>query len=376
MIVPKKIVLDISVLGEKEKTGVGVYTYNLVKNLLKINRSDKFILFGIVSFKNYQYLKNIEFKKYSNVELKIYRLPLKLFRTVFLFWQKLNFPKLESIVGDFDIFHSFNWYLPPVNSGKIVATVYDLTSILFPKFHLEKTIQMDKIRLERIKRYADLILAISENTKKDFKKFSPFSDVEVIYPGVSDIFLRKINRSEKIQENYILSVGTLEPRKNIKFLIKAYLKSRISEKLVLVGNFGWEESALADLINKNHKRIVTTGYVSEEDLPSLYKNAAAFVYPSFYEGFGLPVLEAMQSGVLVITSDTSSLPEVGGEATIYIDPDNIDSLVFALRKIKNQKLRAGFINKGLKQAKTFSWKKSADKLNSLYQKLAKVSRLK
>ncbi len=312
MIVPKKIVLDISVLGEKEKTGVGVYTYNLVKNLLKINRSDKFILFGIVSFKNYQYLKNIEFKKYSNVELKIYRLPLKLFRTVFLFWQKLNFPKLESIVGDFDIFHSFNWYLPPVNSGKIVATVYDLTSILFPKFHLEKTIQMDKIRLERIKRYADLILAISENTKKDFKKFSPFSDVEVIYPGVSDIFLRKINRSEKIQENYILSVGTLEPRKNIKFLIKAYLKSRISEKLVLVGNFGWEESALADLINKNHKRIVTTGYVSEEDLPSLYKNAAAFVYPSFYEGFGLPVLEAMQSGVLVITSDTSSLPEVGG----------------------------------------------------------------
>src|SRR5690242_8574057 len=157
----KTICLDISVLNEKQKTGIGVYTYELIKSFLEINRDDKIILFGISTLQTYSFLKNIEFKNYPNVELKIYKMPAKFFRTSFLLWQKLNWPTIEKFVGAVDIFHSFNWNLPPQKKGKVVATVFDMTSLLFPSLHLEKTTQLDRIRLKRIKKFADLVITIS-----------------------------------------------------------------------------------------------------------------------------------------------------------------------------------------------------------------------
>ena len=370
----KTICLDISVLNEREKTGVGVYTYQLIKALLKINRSDKFILFGFATYFTFDYLKNLEFKNYSNVEMKIYKIPAKFFRRTFLLWQKLNWPKIEKLVGEFDFFHSFNWNLPPINNGKMIATVFDMTSLLFPNLHQKKTIQLDKVRLQRIKKYADLVITISQNSKKDFLKFSPKSHVDVIYPGVGENFLSKNNKSEvlrkyNLEPNFILSVGTLEPRKNITGLIKAYLKSGIKQKLVLVGNWGWENNELAKLIQENLNKITALGFIPDEDLPHIYRNALAFVYPSFYEGFGIPVLEALFLGVPVIVSKNSSLTEVGGDAVIYINPHNTQSIVSALSKIQDERIREGLIKKGHIQAKMFSWETSAKKLNYLYQLL-------
>ncbi len=371
----KTIGLDISVLNDKQKTGIAVYCYNLIDALLKLNISDRFILFGISTFETFEYLKNLPFKSYPNVEIKVNRLSARAFRTAFLLWQKINWPPIESFVGKVDISHSFNWYLPPQQFGKRVATIYDLTPQLFPKFHLPKTIQLEKVRLERIKQKADLVIAISESTKDDFLKFAPGKKVEVIYPAVSENFFKKIGQGKEIltkynlENGYILSVGTLEPRKNIKILIEAYLKSNTKRKLVLVGIRGWESSELFELIHKNRDKIIATGFIPDEDLPQIYRQAFCFVYPSTYEGFGIPVLEALSQGVPVICSKNSSLVEAGGEAVIYINPERLESLTDALIKIEDSELRKTLINKGFVHLKKFSWQKSVKKLNLLYQAL-------
>lgn len=373
----KKIAIDISVLNEKNKTGVGVYTYQLIKHLLKINKKDEFILFGIATLDTYNFLKNIEFKNNPNVELKIYKMPAKFFRGAFLLWQKLNWPKVEKFVGEVDIFHSFNWNLPPVKSAKTVASVFDMTPILFPDFHQKKTTQLDKKRLERIKKYADLVITISKNSKKDFLNYSAKTFTEVIYPGINEVFLNKINKSKSkeilrkynLDKDYILAVGTIEPRKNIKALVEAFLKMNSSQKLVLVGKWGWEKSSLMDLIKQHKDRIFVIGFIPDEDLPYIYNNASVFVYPSFYEGFGIPVLEAFNSGVPVIVSKNSSLIEVGEDSVMYIDPNSMQTIINALEKIQDKKLREKLISKGYNQAKKFSWEESAKKLNDLYQLL-------
>lgn len=359
-----KIGIDISVLNDKQKTGIGVYTYELIKALLEVNQEDQFVLFGISTFETRNYLKNIEYKKYPNVRLAIYSIPAKAFRTTFLLWQTLNWPTIEKLIGPVDIFHNFNWYFPPQGKGKRVATVFDMTPILYPEWHQEKTVQLDRLRLKRIKENADLVVTISQNSKKDFLQFAPQARVEVVYPASSLQFKPASN------SGYILSVGTLEPRKNLVTLIKAYLESGLKNKLVLAGGAGWGSSEIFELAKKYPDKIEIRGFIKDEDLPDLYHGAVCLVYPSFYEGFGIPVLEALASGVPVICSNTSSLPEAGGDAPLYIDPNSKDSLKKALIKVvTDESLRKKMIAKGLKQAKKFSWEKSAGKLNQLYQQL-------
>lgn len=360
----KTIGIDISPLNDKQKTGIGVYTYELIKALLKINQQDQFVLFGISTLETRNYLQNIEYKKYPNVRLAIYTLPSKAFRTAFLLWQKINFPPIENLVGPVDLFHNFNWYFPPQKKGKRVANIFDTTSLKFPQWHQKDTVQLDRMRLERIKKYADLVMTISQNSKKDFLKFAPQARVDVIYPAASLQFKPASNSS------YILSVGTLEPRKNLVRLIKAFLESGLKNKLVLAGGTGWGSAEIFDLAKKNPGKIEITGFVREEGLPRLFGRAVCLVYPSFYEGFGIPVLEALACGVPVVCSNASSLPEAGGDAAYYIDPYSQNSIKKALIEVvSNESLRKTMIAKGLKQAKKFSWEKSARKLNQLYQQL-------
>lgn len=370
-----KIGLDISVLNDRQKTGIAVYTYNLIDTLLKINKVDKFILFGIATFETYDYLKNLPFKNHPNVEMKIYKMPSKTFRSVFLLWQKINWPPIESFVGKVDIFHSFNWYMPPQRSGKKIGTVFDLTALTHLKFHDPKTTQLDKVRLERLSKMADLVITISENSKKDFLKCWPNTNIEVVYPGVVPIFtnkidalfIRKVLKKYSLQQGYFLSVATLEPRKNLDSLVRAYSMSGIKRQLVLVGGSGWKNENLFEQFKKYKDKIIATSFVPEEDLVVLYKQALCLVYPSYYEGFGLPPLEAMTSGIPVICSKTSSLKEVGGEGVLFIDPNSISDIKNALIKLDlDPKLRKDLIRKGFKQAKKFSWGKSATRLNELY----------
>ncbi len=379
----KTICLDVSVLADENKTGIGIYTYELIKAILKINKKDKFILFGITTYKNYKLLKNIEFKDNPNVILKIYRLPLIFFRRFFLLWQKINWPKVEKLVGRVDICHSFNWYLLPQKTGKSLATVFDMTPVLFPGLHQKKTLQMDKVRLNRIKKYADLVITISKNSKKDFLKFAPGKKTAVIYPGISEVFLNPIEKEKmkiilkKYHLNlpYILSVGTIEPRKNLERLIKAFAslatqgQTLCGYELLMVGARGWMSDGIFALPKKLgiEDRVKFLGRVEEEDLPYLYNNSFCFLYPSLYEGFGIPILESQASSCPVITSSVSSLPEVGGKSVLYVNPNSVEDIVRGIKEV--EKFRKQLIEEGHKNLKRFSWKASAKKLNLLYQRL-------
>lgn len=369
-----KIGLDISVL-HGEKTGIGFYVHDLISKLIESNRKNEFLLFGVVSFKEFNFLKR--YQKYPNVRFRIIKIPTRTLGRFFLYWQKIGWPKIEMLTKDIDIFHSFNWYLPPQKKGKVVATIFDLTPIIYPELHKENTIQLERLRLKRVIKFADLVITISEHTKKDFLKLSPHKKIEVIYPAVSKEFSPKKNSQDKkilekynLKDGYILSVATLEPRKNVELLIKAYLKSGLPQSLVLVGGKGWKNEKLLKLVKKFPNRIKITGYILDNERPAFYRQALFLVYPSLYEGFGIPVLEAMSCGTPVITSNNSSLPEVGGDAVLYIDAKNIDQLAEKLRAVaSNQKLRRDLKRKSIIQSKKFSWDRSVKKLLSVYSEL-------
>jgi len=177
--------------------------------------------------------------------------------------------------------------------------------------------------------------------------------------------LKKYN----LKRGYFLSVATLEPRKNLKVLLNVYLRGQFDKELVIVGAKGWGDDEIHKLVMTNHQ-VRMLGYIPDEELPILYRGASCFIYPSFYEGFGLPVLEAMTFSIPTICSNTSSLTEVGGDAVLYIDPKSEESIKEAIGKIENDdNLKKRLIEKGLQQADKFSWRKSAEKLNLLYQQL-------
>ncbi len=394
-----RIGLDITVLHDFQKTGVGVYTFNLINSLLKIDRTDQFFLFGVGNLTTFKYLNSLPFLKQANVTHKILKIPSKLFRVSFNLWQRLNCPKIDQVFPGLDLYHSFNYYLPPQGGGRVFATVYDLTPITHPQWHHPKTVEMERIRLERINKYADVVIAISESTKRDFLKLYPGKRVEVIYPGVGEQFRKAISEDDikrvltkyNLQPGYFLSVATKEPRKNLETLIKAYLQlshpefisgsgSRIKSgmtmegvtvpQLVLVGKFGWGEDNLSRLI-KDNKQIKVLGFVPDTDLPALYNQSLCLVYPSLYEGFGLPVLEAIYSKTAVITSNNSSLPEVVGGSSLLVDPGSVDDLKEAMQKLSSDnKLRRSLIAKGIIQAGKFSWEDSSKKLLEIYHEFS------
>jgi glycosyltransferase involved in cell wall biosynthesis len=239
-------------------------------------------------------------------------------------------------------------------------------------------------------RKADRIIAVSENTKKDLIKFYGImpEQVKVIYLGVDKnfSFVKKENddgvlRRYNLKPGYILNVGTLEPRKNIVRLLEAYrlIAADLSRapQLVIAGGKGW----LSEDINKRidslglKAKVILTGYVPDDDLPSLYRGAALFVYPSLYEGFGLPPLEAMASGVPVVSSNTSAIPEVVGKAGLLVDPCRTDEIARAvIMALEDVGLRDRMKNEGLKRSGRFSWENTAKKTIALYEEVLRGTR--
>jgi glycosyltransferase involved in cell wall biosynthesis len=231
---------------------------------------------------------------------------------------------------------------------------------------------------------AKAIIAISKSTKKDLiesynlpeeKIFvTPLAAGEQYNSLIKDQDKQILNKYH-LKLPFILFIGTIEPRKNIQGLIKAFdllfLQKKINHQLVLIGKKGWKSDPIFDLINKvkSKKKIKYLNFVNDQDLPSFYRSAQVFVYPSFYEGFGLPPLEAMKSGCPVIISKTSSLPEVVGKAGLLVNPQSNNDLVSKIDQvIKDQKLRQKMIQDGLIQAKKFSWQKTASLTLAVYQK--------
>lgn len=404
--------IDIRVLARGTRTGIEEYVLNLLPRLLALDPPDgeagkniKYKLF-------YNAFKKIKLDypwlNLPNVDLCESKIPN---RVLDFFSQLFKWPKINKFLGDIDIFFSPH-FLPvslPKNCKRVI-TFHDLSFEHHPHFFSQSRKLWHFLTFPKSQaKKADKILADSESTKEDLVdiyKVNP-KKIEVIYLGISEDFrpvekdnlkLTKVRKKYKLPENFILYFGTIEPRKNLILLINAFeiLKEKflaptdkISWKgfegavrrkeniftdlrLVIAGTKGWLYKDILDKVNNSQFKddIIFTGLINDKDKPYLYNLASAFVYPSFFEGFGFPPLEAMACGVPTIVSNTSSLSEAVGDGAIMIDPYNADELSFAIRRVlEDNELRENLIKKGLKQAKKFNWEKTAQKVLDVFYKL-------
>lgn len=365
-----------------EGTGVATYYQSLIPELLKIGSAHEFVLLGYA------------LRLYPRLTLANKKLPLPPRLMEFL-WNRLHVVPIETITGPLDVFHAWDYLQPPRRKTKIVTTIHDVTTIKFPMYHHPSTVQAQEHRLKWVRKEADLILTDSQTTKQDIIKLLGIEEerTRVIYLAAGRRFRefrvqsslpaaatsevlqaeefrkREINSIKKkygIDGRYFLSVGTQEPRKNIKRVVEAFRAFRQQsgdDQLVIVGRIGWGEQIAGE------EGIKILGKISPGELPALYAGANALIYPSLYEGFGLPVLEAMTVGCPVVTSDRGSLEEIAGQAAALVDPEDGESILRGMETVMEN--RAVFINKGLKRSEKFSWEKTARETLDAYESVCR-----
>jgi glycosyltransferase involved in cell wall biosynthesis len=304
-------------------------------------------------------------------------------------WHRLKLPlPVNLLTGPVDVFHSPDFVLPPVRHSRSLLTVHDLAFLLRPECADESLREYLEKAVPHSVRRADFVVADSENTRNDVICLLgiPPERVAVVPGGVEPTFTPVDDpaRLDRLRDRlgvgdapFILSVGVIEPRKNLRMLFNAYRIMRdrkvLPHRLVVVGRRGWLwEDTVEQAENSPYRDdIVFVGFVPEEDLPAMYSAADVFAFPSLYEGFGLPPLEAMACGTPVVVSDSSSLPEVVGDAGLQVDPHDPDALAVALeRAILDEPLRAELRRRGLERAATFTWAAAAGRLLAVYRHLA------
>lgn len=348
-----------SVTGLPRRVGSGEYCFELLLNLNKIDKKNNYII----------YLPQNPTadlpKESSNWHYKIIR-PRKLWT---LFGLSLEFLLKRSKV---DVFFSPTHYLPLFCPKNSVISILDLSYIHFPELFKNSDLKQLSIWTRFSFKKAKKVFTISRASKDDIIKEYGVSQNKVVvtYPGIKEELMIKdkglnmadLKKKYGINGDYVLFVGTLQPRKNIARLIEAFSKLKSDIGLIIVGKKGWLYEQILEAPKKfnvqNKVRFLDS--VPDEDLPAFYKNAVCFVLPSLYEGFGLPVLEAMKYGCPVIASNVSSLPEAGGEAALYVDPLDTEDIKKKLElMINSEELREKLIKKGYEQIKKFSWEKTA-----------------
>lgn len=343
-------------------TGVASYYNNLIPKLLQLGKEQEFITFG------YSLRRRGELK----LAKKKYPFPPKLMEII---WNRLHVFPVEMLVGKCDVVHSWDYIQPATKKARLVTTIHDLTPIKFPQYQHPRTIASYKAGLRWVKKEAAAIIADSEATKKDITEILGIDEkrIHVVYLAAANSFqefrqqsepqkessIVKVRAKYGLENEYLLYLGTQEPRKNLENVIKAYQLLKIETPLVIAGNFGWGEKL------KPIEGVKLIGFVDEADLPALYSGATCFIYPSLYEGFGLPVLEAMAAGCPVVTSNRGSLAEVGGEAVVQANPENIEAITFGIMSALNNK--SWLVEKGIQQSKKFSWEKTATETLKVYE---------
>ncbi len=357
-----KIAIDISqaIYG----TGVSVYTKNLVGNLIKYFPGDEFILFG-GSLRRRNELYKLAIKLRGTP--KIFPFPPTLMDFI---WNSIHLLSIETFTGPVDIVHTSDWTEPPSKYPK-VTTVHDLVPFKFPHTTTDSIRNAHKKRLAWVMRESDKIIAVSESTKSDLITILriPEEKIVVIPEGVEERYtpqpleiVEMAKKHYKTGDDYIFTLSTIEPRKNQQALIEAYklVKKTYPELKLLIGGRVREDGSLSKVDG-----VITPGFIPIADLPSLYSGCLAFVFPSLYEGFGLPPLEAMACGAAVAVSDIGVLTEVVDDAGILFDPESVESIAAGIIKaIENRStLRA----RSIAQAAKFSWKKAAEATYKVYQ---------
>lgn len=286
-----------------------------------------------------------------------------------------------------DLYHGTNYKLPVRGLRGGVVTVHDLALERHPEWSPSPWRQRSRERRTmRTLARADRIITVSHHSASDIAAYYgiPIEKITVVYNGISDAFRPGVDPVQRAgildryrirKKGYLLFVGTLEPRKNLPTLLRAYAgRSTVRKEfqLILAGGWGWQTSEIRDVLAELDLTgdVTITGYLAPESLMDLYRQAAAFVYPSFYEGFGFPPLEAMASGVPVVTSNTSCFPEVLGPAAVMVDPRDVEALGAAIERVLgDEHLREDLRNKGIALAKRFTWEETARRTVDVYRRV-------
>jgi len=294
-------------------------------------------------------------------------------------------PILELLACRADIFHaSQHLRNPPHLTTRLTATIYDMTCWLMPQVHQPANVAATKLYADRVLRRARGCIAISEQTRRDAVDILglPQDRVEVIYPGVADEFFQvdpptaaTAAKKYGLQKPYILFVGNLEPRKNVDRLLDAYQTLcpavRNAFELVIAGPLGWCSDQTAQRIRNPPQGIRYLGYVSESDLPGLTAAAAMFAFPSLYEGFGIPVAQAMAAGVPVITSLGSSLEELAGDNALLVDPYRVEEIAAAMERLASApSVRKDLAERGRRRAARYRWRQTAELSLAFFRRIA------
>ncbi|MBZ5723443.1 MAG: glycosyltransferase family 4 protein [Acidobacteriia bacterium] len=382
-----RIGFDVSQTG-KAKAGCGYFADGLIRQLAATDTRNEYILYPAVG--DFFWDPACKQETFACQEPNFQRLdPPRDFPASQQFWR--NPPAdFEARLGHPDIFHANNFFCPrSLKNARLVYTTYDLSFLQEPKWTTEENRIGCLHGVFEASIRADWILAISEFTRRHFLDTFPHYPRErssVIYPASRFPDSLPALRSERLamleSARFWLSVGTIEPRKNHRSLLEAYSRLRSAMgsayPLVLAGGRGWlMEAFLDDLRSLELGRdVILTGYVSDAELKWLYQNCFAFVYPSLFEGFGMPVLEALGLGAPVLCSNTSSLPEAAGDAAVLFDPsDPLSIAKEMIRFARGEVGRESLQSAGLEQAKKFSWARSAARLLELYEQVVASPRM-
>lgn len=381
----KDIYLDIQPIWSKKKTGIGWYTYKIVERLVENNKNNYIGgLFNPCGIRKVDKVKNLKYK-----EIKYfwpYFNYCGVFNKKFFKWKFLSFNFITKT--NCDIYHFFNFVIPDKINGKIIITIHDTIHKVMPEninFDIEEFEKQIKKSLEK----SNVIVTVSNSAKEDIIKYygkKYENKIKIVEPGVdldkykqefSAKYTKEILYKLGIKENdeFMFTIGTLQKRKNILNIIKAFNKYKENNsklKLIIAGNPGDNyQEIINEYNNSKYKNdIKILNYISEEEKIILYRNTKIFIFPSLYEGFGMPIVEAMATGVPVITSNISSMPEVLGDAGILVNPYFIEEISKAIEKYDtNEKLRKESVEKGYIQCQKFTWENSAKKLEKIYKEM-------
>jgi len=360
-----KIGIDISQIVYKG-TGVGRFTKNLVESILTYDKENQYIFFfsGLRQKLDEDLERKILDKKHQLIKWK---LPPTLLSFL---WNDLHqfvkcFMFHASCFHDLDWFITSDWTEPPLSCKK-VTIVHDLVYKRFPETLDKRIFLTQKKRMKWVKKESQVIFADSLATKDDLIKYLNIEEEKIVvnYPGVEVIVptqkqIQQTLSKYKLDKPFILTVGKLEPRKNLERLITAFQK--LNDKtidLVIVGPKGWGTTEQYSNIAIKQSNIKFLGFIPDIDLYSLYSSCLFFIYPSIWEGFGYPIIEAMKLGAPVACSDTSSMKEIADDAALLFDPFNTEKMLQCIDTLKkDEKLRKELITKGKKQAEMFSWER-------------------
>lgn len=347
---------------DNQSAGVHTFTREMIVSLLRHDKQNSYFLFRGKRTPAFDGSRTIAVPRLR------WTLFFPVLRIFWIFGRLASRLKIDVVI---EPAHFGPFFVP--RKTKRVTVIHDLTPLKFPEHHRFHSQILQSIFLKRIVRKADLIVTNSENSRQDIIRYFPFAEdrVEKIYLG-NDASFKPDKNPEilsrySITQPYFLFVSTLEPRKNLSLLLKGYHRFRMNAKspvqLVIIGGKGWKCRKLFKEIEGHHYRndIILPGYVPKEDLPALYSQTMAFIYPSLYEGFGLPVLEAMACGAPCLVSNISSLPEVSGSAALLFNPFDVSDLTEQMEAVATDfQLREELSAKSIVQAARFSWDNFAE----------------